>query len=1023
VAGGLQGIRACSIGDGQWLPAGERAEEWRALVTLKGVPVARVRLPHPGDSDEAFRQGAIDRHADGQRSYAELLERMESRLGVPKRQPKQLTCSVVVCTHRRPDMLSGLLEAVAKLNPRPHQLVVVDNDPGTDDVAALAQAAGATYIREPRRGLDNARRAGLAAASGDLVAFTDDDCLPSPRWLRDLSELFDDPRVAAVTGPAFAHELDTEAKLAFEESGGFGRGFHRRVYEWTNLSPPGATRAGAGANMILRRELAQELGELFPPELDAGTHTQSGGDLYALHRILAAGHRVVYDPGTYVLHRHRADLESMHRTFHGYGVGLSAALTKLLLEERELSTSAAWAWLVRQRLQAIGQGPIRKRIAREYLRGGVRGPAALWRARQTAIRTTTAENEASQAPPPAAVQRPKNPAVSVIVTTHKRPDALRRCVHALARQQPGTPPFELTVVNDSAKPLDPLPGVAIIETGGVGTGAARNAGARAARGELLLFLDDDLVPEPDLVARHAGAHDRGEDRVAIGYCAPRPRSRNLASLGAAAWWEDHYRALRDAASLTFMDVLSGNMSVPRATFQRIGGFDPGLRRREDWEWGIRALESGAQVVYEPAARAVHEFHFGTRRALAAGRHHGRADAALIARDPATAGALPVRWSYRAMLRQPLKAGLFMAFQLRPGQAAGRLALALLERAKARPTWACLFALMLGAAYERGRRDAGDPRRPALEPPVTEIELDSDDPVPAPATMATRVRLLVRGERVAEFSSYGGHWGGHLAEQIASAGHWEWWRRVEAATEPAGQARIELIRELSWAERDRAIRHSNADVVVITLHATVPGGCWIAQAAAATRAELVGVALGAGVDAAEPPQPITLHSRRTNPEPYPLIGRPPAYLALSRQSYELLGGFELALADLGDEAVVLELTERALEAHWLVARRDMPGLAPGGRAAALRVTRARAALSPPSLWPAARRLAAGLVPGGPSLSGGVAHAAAHLTGLAAAVGYGTGAPPSAPERSRGPASQRWAGRNRPSPAERPVTRSG
>jgi len=83
VQGGLQGIRACAIGDGHWLSPTQRAEEWRALVTLDGVPAARVRLPDPGDTSEAFRRGAIDRHADGHRSYSELLERMERRLGVP----------------------------------------------------------------------------------------------------------------------------------------------------------------------------------------------------------------------------------------------------------------------------------------------------------------------------------------------------------------------------------------------------------------------------------------------------------------------------------------------------------------------------------------------------------------------------------------------------------------------------------------------------------------------------------------------------------------------------------------------------------------------------------------------------------------------------------------------------------------------------------------------------------------------------------------------------------------------------
>jgi len=277
-------------------------------------------------------------------------------------------------------MLAGLLGALKLLDPAPDQIVVVDNDPGDADVRGLAEDAGALYIREDRRGLDHARAAGLAAATSELVAFIDDDCMPPARWLRDLPELFDDPRVGAVTGPAFAFDLDTDAKLAFEDSGGFSRGFHRRVHEWTELTPPAATRAGAGANMVFRRSLVASLGELFPPELDAGTLTESGGDLYALYKVLAAGHRVVYDPGTYVFHRHRPDHAALVRAIHGYGVGLSAALTKLLVEERELAAPAVWWWLVAQFLRSRVRGE-QGEIASLYLRGGLRGPRIWLRTR------------------------------------------------------------------------------------------------------------------------------------------------------------------------------------------------------------------------------------------------------------------------------------------------------------------------------------------------------------------------------------------------------------------------------------------------------------------------------------------------------------------------------------------------------------------------------------------------------------------------------------------------------------------
>jgi GT2 family glycosyltransferase len=995
------------LADGESLPRGSDPDEWRVLLTLDETPVARVRLPDPGEADEAFRRAALDLHAAPHRAYFELLERMRRRLGVPDVAPPAVSCSVVVCTRQRPEMLAGLLAAVALLDPAPLELIVVDNDPGELDVREPATAAGARYIREDRRGLDNARSTGLAAARGDVVAFTDDDCLPSVRWLRNLPELFDDPRVAAVTGPAFAHELDSAAKLAFEDSGGFGRGFNRRVHEWTGTAPAAAGQAGAGANMIVRRSVAQQLGELFPPELDAGSPTESGGDHYALYRLLAAGYRVVYDPGTYVFHRHRADMKAMRNTFRGYGVGLSATLTKLLVEHRELATPAVWRWLVTQYVEALTGDQMDRQIARDYLSGGLRGPLAWLRAKREAH---------APAPPPAAVRRPPAPAqlnpaehpdVSVIVTTHHRPQALRHCLDALACQAPGTPPVEVRVVNDGSAPVEAIDAVRVVASGCRGTAAARNVGAATARGSLLLFLDDDLVPEADLVMRHAEAHRDTGERVTIGYCEPQPRRRNLASLGAAAWWEDHYRALRGAASLTFMDMLSGNMSVPRLTFGRLGGFDPQLERREDWEWGIRVLQAGVEVSYEPRARAAHQFGFSPRRALAASRQHGRSDAVLIARYPDTVAALPVRWAYRDMLRRPLKAALFLATQSRAGRRLGLCALSVLEEARARPSWSRLFTLMLGASYEQGRREGGDPRRPAEPPPVLEIELNSDEPVPAPQAMAPRVRLLSNGERVAELSTRGGHWGAELAERIAAAGgacsgNWE-----------LGTG-------------------NSSPAVVIALDGTADGA-WMAQAADALGAERVALAIGAGLPEGEPPAPLTLHSRAMHPEAFPLFGRPPVYVALRRDVYGLLGGFDADGGGLGSQAAVLDLIERALEAGWLVARRDVPGAGSRSeRVASLTRTRARAALLArrarargklPSARPALARLAAGLVPGGPTFSGGVAHAAAWLAGTAAGVGYADVAPPATAEPWSGTASQRCPGRSMPLPAERPVTRSG
>ena len=92
-----------------------------------------------------------------------------------------------------------------------------------------------------------------------------------------------------IASPAFAYTLDTPAQVRFEDQGGHRRGLQRQAFDWRLLTPIAATRAGAGLNMIFRRSLLEGLGEVFPPELDAGTPTESGGDMYALYRLLAAG--------------------------------------------------------------------------------------------------------------------------------------------------------------------------------------------------------------------------------------------------------------------------------------------------------------------------------------------------------------------------------------------------------------------------------------------------------------------------------------------------------------------------------------------------------------------------------------------------------------------------------------------------------------------------------------------------------------------------------------------------------------
>ena len=116
--------------------------------------------------------------------------------------------SVVICTKDRARKLSALLASVRKLECRsgcPFEVVIVDNG-STDDtrsvVAAFEQDARLTvsYVYEGRPGEGNARNAGVRAAAGEIILFTDDDCIVPPDWVERTAATFADGDLRRVVG-------------------------------------------------------------------------------------------------------------------------------------------------------------------------------------------------------------------------------------------------------------------------------------------------------------------------------------------------------------------------------------------------------------------------------------------------------------------------------------------------------------------------------------------------------------------------------------------------------------------------------------------------------------------------------------------------------------------------------------------------------------------------------------------------------------------------------------------------------
>jgi peptidoglycan/xylan/chitin deacetylase (PgdA/CDA1 family) len=132
-----------------------------------------------------------------------------------------------------------------------------------------------------------------------------------------------------------------------------------------------------------------------------------------------------------------------------------------------------------------------------------------------------------------------------------------------------------------------------------GQNVARNRGVKAACGRYLLFLDDDIVPEPGLVAEHLRVQKSGEKVVGIGQMTMKlPPSADWFARRFVEGWRRHYEELNRKERLpTWMDCYGGNVSMERRFFLELKGFAEDVRRSHDIELGYRLMQNGAVFVY------------------------------------------------------------------------------------------------------------------------------------------------------------------------------------------------------------------------------------------------------------------------------------------------------------------------------------------------------------------------------------------------------------------------------------------
>ena len=240
--------------------------------------------------------------------------------------------SVIVPVRDGEATIAACLDSILATDypPDDREILVVDNG-STDGTAALIQARPVTYLREPKRGVSNARNRGIAESRGEVCAFLDADCVVEPQWLTELVRPFEDPEVGAVGGN-LEHAPPSNAAE---------RQAIRLLGDWQQFAFASNPAYPITANAAYRHEVLEKIGPFDPhmtraQDVELGLRFQGRSDL-----------RLAFAERATARHSNRSTQLGFFRQQLGWAYG---------------------AGLVGVKYEAMGGEPVRWPVGREILR-------------------------------------------------------------------------------------------------------------------------------------------------------------------------------------------------------------------------------------------------------------------------------------------------------------------------------------------------------------------------------------------------------------------------------------------------------------------------------------------------------------------------------------------------------------------------------------------------------------------------------------------------------------------------------
>ena len=233
--------------------------------------------------------------------------------------------TVIVPVRNGAQTIQPLLESLQTLDYEPSkvEVIVVDGN-SKDKTQEIVKKYPVKLVVENKKGINLARNMGIKNSTGEIIAFTDSDCIVPPNWVTKIVENFKDPEVSCVGGSAIALDNDFISQYADNSIVRLMPIFTKRE-ELKQVKP--FFGHPAGCNMAFRRKAVEEVG-FFDEQIQYGFDEVEFAD-----RICRAGYKMVLDPEVSVWHKHRSTFGEFLKQNFQYGKGSGLVFKKKLMKD------------------------------------------------------------------------------------------------------------------------------------------------------------------------------------------------------------------------------------------------------------------------------------------------------------------------------------------------------------------------------------------------------------------------------------------------------------------------------------------------------------------------------------------------------------------------------------------------------------------------------------------------------------------------------------------------------------------